>query len=51
MAAIRILPGTERWQAAGLTEGALALAIRLPHAPSTPRCAGGPPPRAGEEIR
>jgi tRNA pseudouridine55 synthase len=39
--ALKILPGTGRWQSGGLTEGA----------PSTTRSsAGGPPPRPGEEL-
>jgi hypothetical protein len=43
-----ILPGTGRWQPAGLTEGALLLANRSWSAPST--VFDGPPPRAGEDL-
>ncbi|NIJ07111.1 hypothetical protein FHS31_000693 [Sphingomonas vulcanisoli] len=35
MGCCKILPGTGRWQAAGLTEGALDERSALPHAPST----------------
>ncbi|MFD1613322.1 DNA-packaging protein [Sphingomonas tabacisoli] len=45
-----ILPGTGRWQAAGLTEGARARALSDAGAPSTTGCAGGPPPRSGEDL-
>jgi len=42
-----ILPGTGRWQAAGLTEGVQHLARPpLHHSPA----ASGPPPRAGEDL-
>jgi hypothetical protein len=49
MAAVKILPGTERGTA--LEErggGGLPQAIRLPPPPST--SFAGPPPRAGEEL-
>ena len=46
---IQILPGTGRWQPAGLTEGAggLTQPRAMPRPPST--TFGGPPPRAGED--
>jgi len=42
------LPETGRWREA--PEGALLLANCVRIAPSTTGCAGGPPPRAGEEL-
>ena len=48
---IPILPGTGRWQPAGLTERVFHLTQRGlgTITPSTTRCASGPPPRAGED--
>jgi phage terminase large subunit-like protein len=44
----RVLPGTGRWQAEGLTEGAL-LACDAPGESPLHQPAAGPPPRAGED--
>ena len=51
-ATVQILPGTGRWQAAGLTEGAGAVerSGEAASAPSTTDCVGGPPPRSGEDF-
>jgi hypothetical protein len=48
----QILPETGRWQPEGLTEGIRAAkrAGAYAQVPSTPGCAGGPPPRAGEDL-
>jgi len=55
MSAQKILPGTGRGTAtrSGVVEGARILAQRRWDAPSTtsPRGSGGPPPRAGEDLR
>ena len=51
---ITILPGTGRWQAKGLTEGWVQLNANgddCRNHPSTTGCAGGPPPRAGEDRK
>ncbi len=49
--ALQFLPGTGRWQAAGLAEGAHLFASSavgpLHHAASR----RGPPPRSGEDLR
>jgi hypothetical protein len=50
----KFLPGTVRATSPGLdpgmVEGAILLAQRMERGPSTPRCAGAPPARAGEEL-
>ena len=45
-----ILPGTGRGTMRSMVEGALYELLAWPHAPSTTGCAGGPPPRAGEDL-
>jgi len=47
-----ILPGTGRGTMRSMVEGVRHLRdlTAQPHAPSTPGCAGGPPPRTGEEL-
>ncbi|MBX9796740.1 tRNA pseudouridine(55) synthase TruB [Sphingomonas sp.] len=47
---LQILPGTGRWQPAGLTEGVADRGAAPLTAPSTIGFADGPPPRAGEEL-
>jgi hypothetical protein len=49
---LSILPGTGRGTEtrSGLVEGALPTGIALGGAPSTTGYAGGPPPRAGEDL-
>ncbi len=49
--ALHILPGTGRGTSRRLVEGALDERSARPQSPSTTGCAGGPPPRAGEELR
>jgi len=44
-----ILPGTGRGTMRGMVAGALHERVARPHRPSTTGCAGGPPPRAGED--
>jgi hypothetical protein len=45
VADIKFLPGTGRGTSRRLVEGAFSERCAQPHAPSTTRCAGGPPPR------
>ena len=45
-----ILPGTGRGTSRRLVEGVRHDVIPLWHSPSTTSCAGGPPPRAGEDL-
>jgi len=46
---MKILPGTGRGTIRRMVEGARHLRCAQPPAPSTPRCASGPPPRIGED--
>jgi len=49
---LSFLPGTGRGTKtrSGLVEGGLLIGIALWRTPSTTGYAGGPPPRAGEEL-
>ena len=47
----QFLPGTGRWQPAGLTEGSKPLVKTHRPDPSTTAYGGGPPPRSGEELK
>jgi hypothetical protein len=47
---IQILPGTGRGTARSAVEGACEQRPTQSAAPSTPGCAGGPPPRKAERI-
>ncbi len=51
MAGSPILPGTGRGTSRRLVEGAPSERLASPQSPSTTTgCAGGPPPRAGEDL-
>ena len=49
MGRVMILPGTGRGTMRSMVEGALHQRCTQRRAPSTTGCAGGPPPRAGED--